>query len=356
VNDEQTGPVFHHPVLGYRTRTGDWPAQQRATYDLCLDALADERWDDAIALVEHTVLEAREPHELYRDWADGIRDYMLAEGVPATVIAADEEALLETLVLDDGKPFDADDGWAQTTAHAANAVRACERHDADFAAMELERSRRVWQATHDRKCDWVQGMVAIAAKHLGEDCVGPLWDRLMAPIFANYEKYDCDRRAWAESAELILRVTVDSLRGHLTGAHRRGEIEYVEEPGRRGFRFTPCGAGGRNFTADGGRGFPLTQAEHDWAWNRKGVCLYCVHCCAVSERNPIRRYGYPARVIEPPYENETGRRDFCTWWVYDDPHDVPAEVYRRTGNTKPDEIGGNATRRRNAARDPDAAA
>ena len=94
--------------------------------------------------------------------------------------------------------------------------------------------------------------------------------------------------------------------------------------------------------------FPLTQKEHDWAWDMKDICLYCAHCCALSERYPISRFGYLARVVEPPFRNESGPR--CTWWVYDDPRDVPAEVYRRTGNAKPGEIGDAATARRAAGR------
>ena len=79
----------------------------------------------------------------------------------------------------------------------------------------------------------------------------------------------------------------------------------------------------------------MTGQAYSWAWNIKGVCLYCAHCCALSERNPIKRLGHPARVVEPPYRNEEGSRDFCTWWVYDDPGAIPDEVYRRTGNAKP---------------------
>ena len=76
----------------------------------------------------------------------------------------------------------------------------------------------------------------------------------------------------------------------------------------------------------------------------KGVCLYRAHCCALSEINPIRRFGYPARVVEPPFANENGKRAHCTWWIYRDPSLVPDEVYRRTGNVKPAAIGSAAAR------------
>lgn len=340
--DEDKPPVYQHPVLDYPTRAGNWCDQQRSTYDLCLQALREKRWGDAAALAAHTIHEAREPHELYVEWADGIRAYMQEAGVDHSTIAAEEAALLGELRNEDGSPFDPEDGWRRANSHIKTFLTACDAQDEIQAGDALESSRKVWEETHDRKCDWVQGLLAIAARCLGEERIGPIWDRLMVPIFKSYEKYDVDLTPWSISSELLLQVTVDSLRGHLTGENRRGEITYVEEEKRRGFRFTPCGAGGRNFKP-GAKRFPLTEAEHSWAWNMKGVCLYCVHCCTVSEQNPIRRYGYPAREIEPPFENSEGRRDYCTWWVYDNPGDVPEEVYRRTGNTKPSKIGGAAT-------------
>lgn len=343
-------PLVEHKGLGTKVRRGGWREQQASTYDLCLQAMADKRWKAAAELAAYTLHEAREPHELYRDWIPQIREFLRQRGVPAEALAEDEAALLERLRDDSGRPFDPEAGWREAEAQIGEAVASCQAEDPERAATALERSRQVWLVTHDRKCDWVQGMIAMVAKHLGEDCIGELWDLLMAPMFESYDKYDVDRTPWPVSAETLLLVTAEALRGHLSGPERRGDIEYVEEPGRRGFRFDPCGSGGRNFTGAKTPDFPLTQGEHDWAWNTKGVCLYCAHCCALSERNPISRFGYPARVVEPPFRNESGQRDRCTWWVYDDPRDVPAEVYRRTGNAKPGEIGGAATARRAAGR------
>jgi len=340
VTADRDGPLRLHPALGYRIRAGSWKDHERSTYDLCLEAIAEQRWDDAIALAEYTIHEATEPHELYRDWIPQIRDFLVRNGVAETDVERDEAALLERLRQPDGTPFDPEAGWRATCAHTDAVIAACRHADGDRAARELENARRVWLATHDRKCDWVQGMIGIVALRLGEARIGELWDLLMAPMFDSYDKYDVERRPWPESAEQLLQVTAEALRGHLSGPQRRGTIEYVEEPGRRGFRFTPCGSGGRNFSGETFGSYPVTSDRHDWAWNMKGVCLYCAHCCALSERNPIKRFGYPARAVEPPYRNESGERTHCTWWIYDDPRDVPREVYERTGNRKPDRIGG----------------
>ena len=108
---------------------------------------------------------------------------------------------------------------------------------------------------------------------------------------------------------------------------RLGDIEIVEEPGRIVFRFSPCGTGGRTFVdgwngpgaGDGGTGarrspmddpdrFGVTTRPHDWSWGKAGVCLYCVHCCQLQERIPIRRFGYPLRVVDPPLWPQAPRR------------------------------------------------
>jgi hypothetical protein len=77
--------------------------------------------------------------------------------------------------------------------------------------------------------------------------------------------------------------------------------------------------------------FAVTKEAHDWSWGKKGVCLYCVHCCQLQERVPIQKLGYPVRVVDPPTwpaDRETG---LCTWYVYKDPSLVPDEAFRRVG-------------------------
>ena len=67
------------------------------------------------------------------------------------------------------------------------------------------------------------------------------------------------------------------------------------------------------------------------AWNRVGVCHYCIHCCVLQQLEPIRRLGYPARVIEPP--TEPGMQ--CSWTVYRRPDLVPESAYTAVGETPP---------------------
>lgn len=339
-------PAFRfHKGLGYRVRGGALKDQQYSTYDLCEAAIRNGRWDDAIDLAEYTIHEATEPQELYRDWIPLVRAYILRHGIDEETVSREEATLLDGFSSPNGTAFDAEAGWRKTSFLVEEAVAACSREDAARALKALEGSRLSWLETHDRHCDWLQGMIEIAARHLGQSSVGEIWRELMQPMFATYDKYDVDKNPWSESADKLLYVTAEALRGHLSGPERRGSIEYVEEPGRKGFRFTPCGSGGRNFDGTALGNFSRTTEEHDWAWSTKGVCLYCAHCCALSELNPIESFGYPARVVEPPYQNEEGQRNYCTWWIFDDPRDIPDELYRRTGHSKPAAIGSKATRR-----------
>jgi hypothetical protein len=341
---DEDGPLMFHAGVGRRIRRGTWRDHERSTYDLCLEEIARERWEDASALAAYAIEEALEPHEVFRDWLPEIRDFIMARGTDERTLEADEQRVRDAVRWPDGSAFDADAGWHEFCDRIDRVCAACDAADAVAARENMEAARRAWLETHDRKCDWVQGLIGIAAAHHGEDCIGALWDRLMAPMFETYDKYDVDVASWDDSWETLMQVTAEALRAHLTGPERRGTVTYVEEPDRAGFRFEPCGSGGRNFDGTVFRETPLTTAKHDWAWNMKGVCLYCAHCCALSERNPIRRFGYPARVVEPPFRDGERVRDHCTWWIYKDPAAVPEEVYARTGNTKPDRLGGAARR------------
>jgi hypothetical protein len=116
----------------------------------------------------------------------------------------------------------------------------------------------------------------------------------------------------------------------------------LEEGDRWGFRFAPCGSGGRTLSdyeaPDGPRPgppfeFSVTTQQHDWAWNKTGVCSYCVHCCLLNELVPIDRLGYPTRTVDPPVWPDDRAEPRCTWWVYKDPSLVPDDVYARVGRT-----------------------
>lgn len=345
-------PLVHHEAIGAKIRAGAYPDHAVSTYTLAETALAEGRGADAAELARYTVQEAQEAYELFTEWSRQIPAIMAERGVPAGTIAAETARLAGLLRLPDGRAFDGDAGWSAYRAGIETFVRQAEAGDGPSAAAVLDQARDTWRDTHDRLCDAVYGWVDAAARHLGEDFVGPLWDLLMQPMYDYYVRYDTDVHPWPRSFDLLMQYALEGLRGHLSGPGRKGDLEVVEEADRWAIRFNPCGSGGRTMRDDPDTGtgprteapyaFGVTQRPHDWSWNKTGICLYCVHCCALNERMPIRRFGYPTRVVEPPVWPEAKSGSKCTWYVYKDPRLVPDEVYRRTGATKPETIGGRS--------------
>lgn len=349
---EPLSPLVHHEAIGYEIRRGGYLEHAVSTYRLAETAIKARRFQDALELGRYTIREAVEAHELYRDWIVEIRAYLEGRGVSLSVIDAEERRIRDLLKFDNGVEFDAEAGWASYNMAIEAFAAACTAGRSNEALTFLEGAREIWRDTHDRKCDWVYGLLDVASRHLGENCIGELWNVLMAPMYAYYSRYDVDNNSWSRSFDLLMHYALEGLRGHLSGYARFGEIEVFEEEDRWGMRFDPCGSGGRTYRDDPEAGlsprmeepfnFGVTTEEHDWAWNKKGVCLYCVHCCVLNERMPMRRFGYPTRVVDPPTWPEARTGGKCTWYVYKDPKRIPEEIYRRVGFIKPTEIGGSA--------------
>jgi hypothetical protein len=339
--------------LGHSAPTGPIAAQGESSYRRALGALDAGHFRDAAALGRYTVEEAREGHELYAEWADQIRRYLGREGVARETVAGEDARLADLFRRDDGAPFDADRGWAEYRRLIDDFVFACGAGDAAAAAASLEAARLSWRATHDRACDWVYGLLDVVLRHLGEARIGPLWDELMAPMYETYGRYDPEHHPWPGSIRRLVLVAAESLRGHLSGPGRMGEIEIEEEAERWVLRFDPCGSGGRAYREDEAEGyaprmappynFAVTEQKNDWAWNKKGVCVYCVHCCQLNQRMPISRFGFPTRVVAPPLWPEARLGGKCVWSIYKDPALVPEEAYREVGHKKPARLGGGGT-------------
>jgi hypothetical protein len=352
-------PLVWHDLLEQRVRRGAWADQQRSTYRLAAEALKEGRHADAEELARFTIEEAVEGHEIYRDMMALIPDYLRRHGVGAEVLEEEIARLRELTALPDGRPLDAEAGWAAYKQLIEAFAEACRQGDIEGGLRLIEEARVTWRVTHDRKCDWVCGLIEIVARRLGEEHVVPVWDEAVGAMYGYYEEhYDVDKTPWPETMDRLMHITAIALRGHLSGPGRMGEVEIREEAERWAFTFDPCGSGGRTMRADPDEGHaprmeapfnhPVTTKEYDWAWNRKGVCLYCVHCCLISEINPIKRLGYPARVVDPPVWGSGDPAPKCTWYIYKDPALVPEEAYAEVGARKPETLGAGAVRRRHA--------
>jgi len=336
--------------LGHSAPRGPIAQQGASSYRRAAAALAAGRYREAADFARYTIEEAREGHEVYAAWSDQTRRYLLREGVDAEIIAAEDARLADLLRLDDGTQFDADERWAEYNRLIDDFVFLCGAGDLSQATQCLEAARLSWRATHDRACDWLYGLLDAVVRHLGEARIGPLWDELMAPMYETYDRYDPERTPWPDSIRRLVLVAAESLRGHLSGPGRMGDIEIVEEETRWVLSFDPCGTGGRTYHDDAVEGttprmeppynFAVTEEEHGWAWNKKGVCVYCVHCCQLNQRMPIARFGFPTRVVTPPTWPEARDRGKCVWSIYKDPSLVPVEAYAEVGYEKPTRLGG----------------
>lgn len=212
---------------------------------------------------------------------------------------------------------------------------AIDRGDGAGAKALLESFRYEQQILQDIYVDWIWAMLTWVRDQVDEDAV----ERIMrdtlgswaAARYANYLDLSFEER---------VALTVEGMRGHLSGPGRIGDIDVADEGDRVVVSFDPCGSGGRARRGDPSRGIPpaadrpefgSSQAAHDWTWGEEDVCLYCSHCALVNEILPIERLGFPMRVTE--YPRDPG--DPCRWILYRDPRDVPAAAYERVGKVKP---------------------
>jgi hypothetical protein len=320
------------------TRTGTWDELAAGTFRVATERAGAGEWAAAATLIEQSVTEADELRDVYERWPAATLGWLRDRGVEQSSIDA-ALARLTDLIGDRAMAGIAAE-WPLFTAAVELAAGAC-RSAHSSAVADIEDARLQWQAIHDRAVDRVSGIIDIAVRVAGEDCLGELWDFLMSDWYdVHTRSYSLRAQPWGESAHQLMVAIVDGFHAHLTGVGRQGDIEVIEEPTRTGFRFAPCGSGGRSVDAritDGQPrsaapfGFAVTTTPHDWAWNTVGICSYCVHCCQLNEVMPIDRLGYPTRVIDPPTWDAAQPVTSCTWWVYHDPADVPDHVYRRVG-------------------------
>ena len=348
---EEPGPVIgFEPFLGRMARVGSPAELAQGTYRVIAETIARGEWTSAVELLEVTLLEAEELHEIYAAWPMEVLQW-LAGGESGTSEVGELDRDVEQLrVLMGGDPAtEFEPGWQQYVHLTRTAQDCCSEQSPDAFDL-VEQARLHWQRIHDRAVDWLYGLLGIVVKRHGEESLLPVWNLLMGDWYTAHERrLALENQPWEESKRQLRLAILDGFHAHLTGPDRLGDVELLEEEYRMGFRFAPCGSGGRSISRTSNDGvsrldppynFAVTTAEHDWAWNMTGICAYCVHCCLLNELEPIDRLGYPTRVIDPPRWPHDADNPTCTWWIYQDPSLVPEEIYRRVGRTKPESIQG----------------
>ncbi|MBZ9772447.1 hypothetical protein [Mesorhizobium sp. CO1-1-8] len=343
-DDDQRPVLWRDEDLGLTLRRGDEVTLSKSTYDTAIEALKAREFEQAARLIEYTFEEAQEPQDVYASWSKLVPQFLLDNGVDPAIIAGEEQRIATLIRHRDGRPFDFESGWERHRALIAEAAACCRAEESDAAIVAIENARTYWQDDHDRKCDWVCEILAAIPRHLGEERVVDFWDLGMSVWYPNYRRFRLENQDWNLSSRQLVDMGILALRGHLTGPGRRGDIAIRDEGDCIALEFAPCGSGGRTFnTASDGTSprleppynHAVVQGNHDWAWNKAGVCLYCTHCCRLGQQKSAEMLGFPARVISPPIWPQARDKAVCTWRIYKDPSLVPEEAYTQIGKSPP---------------------
>ena len=331
-------------TLGRRTRSGDWEEQAFSTYQNIRDAVGDGRFSEAAILIDFFRDEAEVIYGIFRSLIPDGNQFLMDRGVLREELESINARILDLLSLPDGRPFHARRLWEEFRSIGVDLIRKCGEGDRIGLLTLLEQYKETWRLIQDRDVDHFYGLLNEAVNRFGEPVLSDIWDFVIGPLFKmRYAKFDIADFAWSESLPVNLYLAFESMRGHLVGPDRLGNIEFEEDEERFTFRFDPCGSGGRILRGDSIEGSPsrmegpynwgVTKERHDFAWNKQGVCYYCTHCCVVMQLKPIEAFGYPVRVVEPPtYPDNTDSK--CTWHVYKDPLKVPERYYQDVGRDK----------------------
>lgn len=120
--------------------------------------------------------------------------------------------------------------------------------------------------------------------------------------------------------ETLQRFT-EYQRGHFSN------FKLVEEPDRYVVTYDPCGSGGALGKT---KKVATTKKAYPWSWGKKGVPLYCTHCCMAWEILATEIRGYPLRVTQ--IGEKPG--DPCVHYYYKKPELIPEEYFTRIGKVK----------------------
>ena len=291
--------------------------------------------------------EAKIVYLIYEVWMAGFMEWLGLSGVTDAERDAELSRLKELMAFPDGRTFEPEASW-HALGMAAGALASELR--IGRSAEGLDQLREDWRQLHDRYVDLISGLLAYIVRRFGEDALEPCYRHVLEPyIDERYMPFDLRERSYDDTLYRNLYTTFEAMRAHLCGPDRRGELDFEEDDDKWVVKFDPCGSGGRSNRGDPIEGTPprpqppyefgVTTEEHDWAWNEKGVCHYCAHCCFALERLPAERWGHPVRVVDSPlYPEETSGATpkKCTWTIYKRLDAIPEEAYRRIGLTKPD--------------------
>lgn len=204
-------------------------------------------------------------------------------------------------------------GFGPGDGDLAAVLRACEAHDEVVARERLETMRIRVASVHDQLVWWIQHLLADIAAREGEQAVCDVVVRTYDDLWR--ERY----AAWPTMTPLErLRISVEGMRGHLSGPRHRGDVGIVDEGERFRMVLDPCGSCGVLRRGDPDSGRPGcrpagTTERHDWAMNEVGIGWYAVHSAIVMEWLPMTEGRPPMRPLVG-----CDSAGSCEWLIYKD--------------------------------------
>jgi hypothetical protein len=191
---------------------------------------------------------------------------------------------------------------------ATLAIEAMKAGDIDEAQDLIEYAQFEGKKMHDASVSVIDDTVTYLAHQFGEEEVAKFWRESFYPRV----------KAWLApslSVEEVIQKFAEDHRGH--GAN----VTITEEEDRYVLKLDPCGSGGKLWQAKENVG--LTKEAHTWAWNKKGIPYYCIHCCIACEMIATELRGYPMNIVVRS-ENPD---DPCISYFYKKPELIPQEYY-----------------------------
>lgn len=271
----------------------------------------------AIALLQYFWDEMARMDGILFTWIESIYEFrMLRMGI--------DPAGLPRRLLDGLRSYD------PSRPDREQAFASLEGGDVEAGLRSADRMRLRYAVVHDAHVAWIQELLAGIAADDGEEAVRESIE------FAGREIWEPRYVVWGAMTPLErLQLSVEGMRGHLSGMGRRGDVGIVDEGDRFAMVLDPCGSCGilRRGDPETGRGpsAPAGNREpHPWTWGRTGVGWYAVHSPIAMEYVHMRTGRPPLRPLE---DCDTERP--CRWYIYKDPTAPRPEHYRRMGFTPP---------------------
>lgn len=289
-----------------------------STYALLEEAIRAGRKGEGLALADYYLNELRIMHNILMTWTQDIMRFMLERD------AGTESAMAQTLSRVICKVWrDFEFGVAPLNTLKAS----IESEDAERAVAALERLWLEFKIPHDVLVAWINELLNHLAQQTERSVLESILETHESIWGGRYATWD-QMTPWEKVA-----LTVEGMRGHLSGASRKGDVSVREEPDRFVIAFDPCGTGGvlRRGDPESGRAPYATEGQnrepHAWTWGKVGVHWYCSHCAIAMEWLPGRKRGHPLRPLDHTLDHQAP----CVWYVYKDEANTRDYHYPRTG-------------------------